>query len=355
MIQEAIMANPFTLTFGKTPTNYIDRLKDSQTIIESFTQDPASEQVYIITGLRGSGKTVLLTSITKEFLDREDWVVADLNSEKDLLEGLASELYENGKVTSLFLKKEFSFSFQGLSFSIEGNGPTLTSEALIKKMLERIKARGKKVLITIDDVASNDFMKVFAKTFQSLIRFDYPVFLLMTGLFENISKLQDDKSLTFLYRAPKIYLGPLDLVSVAESYEQAFEISPDEAKKLAGLTNGYAYAYQVLGFLLFKAGKKEADKAILSEYDQYLREFVYDKLWSELSPNERKILQGIPSEASIKTKDLITSLGIGNSYFSVYRDSLIKKGILFSPSYGRVRFVLPRFARFVSAKGSFNS
>jgi hypothetical protein len=344
------MVNPFTLTFGKKPLHYIDRLKDTQTIIESFTQEPASEQVYIITGLRGSGKTVLLSSITKKFLEEDDWIVADLNSEKDLLEGLASELYQNGKVKSLFLKAEFSFSFHGLSFSLHGDEPVLTAEALIKKMLDRIKAKGKKVLITIDDVASNEYMRVFAKTFQSLIRFDYPVCLLMTGLFENICKLQDDKSLTFLYRAPKIYLSPLDLVSVSESYQKAFELSFEQASKLAALTNGYAYAYQVLGFLLFRAGKKQADQAILSQYDQYLREFVYDKLWSELSMNEQKILKSIPSAAAMRTNDLLNVLGFDNPYFSVYRDSLTKKGILYSPSYGYLRFVLPRFSEFVSAK-----
>jgi hypothetical protein len=151
------------------------------------------------------------------------------------------------------------------------------------------------------------------------------------------------------------YLSPLDIISVSKSYEKAFGISPDEARKLAALTNGYAYAYQVLGYLLFKAGKKEADKEILSEYDLYLREFVYDKLWSELSPVEQKILRAIPSEDSVRTKDRVSSIRRYSFYFTVYRDSLIKKGIRRSPSYGFVRFVLPRFAQYVAAKESFNS
>lgn len=94
------MSNPFTLTFGKKPSNYISRPSDSSLVIDSFTSDIASEQVYIITGIRGSGKTVLMTSIVKELANNDDFIIVDLNSEKDLLEGFASELYENSKVKS---------------------------------------------------------------------------------------------------------------------------------------------------------------------------------------------------------------------------------------------------------------
>lgn len=263
------MSNPFTLTFGKKPQNFISRNTDTHNILESFLSPTPAEQVFIITGIRGSGKTVLLTSITKELSLYEDFIVVDLNPDKDLLEGLASEIYENSKVKNLFLKKEFSFSFK-----LEGDTPVLTVESLIKKMLDKLKEKGKKVLITIDEVTSNDYMKIFSKTFQSLVRLDYPLFLLMTGLYNNISKLQDDKSLTFLYRAPKIYLNALNLNQIKESYQKIFNIKEEIAINLSKLTNGYAYAYQVLGYLLYKDGKKNIDSELLSEFDSYLSEYV---------------------------------------------------------------------------------
>ena len=57
-------------------------------------------------------------------------------------------------------------------------------------------------------------MRSFAHDFQSLLRDDYPVFALMTGLYENIYDLQNEKSLTFLYRAPKIILEPLNYTAI---------------------------------------------------------------------------------------------------------------------------------------------
>ena len=46
--------------------------------------------------------------------------------------------------------------------------------------------------------------------------FRSPVFLLITGLFENINLLQNEKSLTFLYRAPKVPMDPLDKMAVSD-------------------------------------------------------------------------------------------------------------------------------------------
>ena len=66
------MNNPFSMTFGIEPNNYIKRIKESEKIISEFSSETPSNYVYIITGLRGSGKTVLLSSISNsnsKFMD----------------------------------------------------------------------------------------------------------------------------------------------------------------------------------------------------------------------------------------------------------------------------------------------
>ena len=67
-------------------------------------------------------------------------------------------------------------------------------------------------------------MKVFANAFQIFVRQDLPVYLIMTGLYENIYELQNQKSLTFLYRAPKIQLQPLNIGTMTENYQKVFEL-----------------------------------------------------------------------------------------------------------------------------------
>ena len=71
-------------------------------------------------------------------------------------------------------------------------------------------------------------MRSFAHDFQSLLRENYPVFTLMTGLYENVNSLQNNKNITFLYRTPKIALGPLDLDLIKDEYQKIFNQEKEE-------------------------------------------------------------------------------------------------------------------------------
>ena len=229
----------------------------------------------------------MLSSIASKLSEDKNWIVVDPGPKDNILENVASEIYETTKAKKLFVKGEFSFSFHGLTFSLKGDEPVTTVNTLLKKMLGYLKDKNKKVLITIDEIDNSDQMKTFIQAYQSLLRLKYPLYLLMTGLYENVSKLQEDKSLTFLYRAPKIRLEPLYIGSIASAYETYLNSTKETSLELAKLTKGYAYAYQVLGYLMF--GK-------------------------------------------------------------VYRDRLIKRGILCSPSYGYVEITLPRFINYLDTK-----
>lgn len=52
--------NPFTLTFVRQPTEYINRYENMDSIISTFEADNPISQSFLIEGIRGSGKTVLL-------------------------------------------------------------------------------------------------------------------------------------------------------------------------------------------------------------------------------------------------------------------------------------------------------
>lgn len=64
------MTNPFTLSFGKQPSTYISRLEQTNEVVENFPPKPANCMMYMITGVRGAGKTVLMTSIAKELTEK---------------------------------------------------------------------------------------------------------------------------------------------------------------------------------------------------------------------------------------------------------------------------------------------
>ncbi len=63
---------------------------------------------YVITGIRGSGKTVLLSSIASFFKQKKDWIVVDPGMKENIIENIVSQLYEVGTAKKIFIKKEFN-------------------------------------------------------------------------------------------------------------------------------------------------------------------------------------------------------------------------------------------------------
>ncbi len=135
-------------------------------------------------------------------------------------------------------------------------------------------------------MTKNDNIRVFSAAFQILLRKEYPVYLLMTGLYENIYNLQNEKSLTFLYRAPKVVLEPLNYTAMIAKYKQVFSCEQEKAEEMAT--------------------SHKTDVTLIRE-----------------------------------------ALGMSTSKFSVYRDRLKRKGIVNASQYGSLFLILPRFEDFI--------
>lgn len=339
------MQNPFTLTFGKSPLEPVERPVQTNEIIDTFTAEPVNQQMFLITGVRGSGKTVMMTEISRKLRTREEWVVIELNPSVDLLQGMLSKLNSNPVCAGIIKSAKIDLSFWGFGVSIEGAAPITDAETAIIAILEKMKKNGKKLLVTIDEVTNNEFMHVFAGSFQIFVRQDLPIFLLATGLYENIDELQNEKNLTFLYRAPKIQMKPLNQQAIIKKYMNIFQIEREQAAQMAELTKGYPFAFQVLGYLTWNNHGNYRE--VLEEYEQYLSEFVYDKIWSELSRKDRVVARGIAETDSGKIKDIREHLGMETNQFNPYRKRLIKKGILSGEMRGYVYFTLPLFEDYV--------
>ena len=88
----------------------------------------------------------------------------------------------------------------------------------------------------------------------------------------------------------------------------------------------------------------------MPEYDQYLEEYVYSKIWSEVSSKDQEILTAMSRSEETKVKNIREEIGMTSEQFSVYRDRLKRKGVLDTRTYGEVTFALPRFAEFILAR-----
>lgn len=137
------MENPFSISFGRINEKIIQRDEEIRPIFEDFNAKHTRNTVYVITGPRGCGKTVTLSHILDQYKLDGDWVIARLTQSHNMLEQMASLLYENSVSRIKSLKLEFSFSFSGLSFQIKGEKPVSSIHVYLDKLLSYLTKKGK--------------------------------------------------------------------------------------------------------------------------------------------------------------------------------------------------------------------
>ena len=350
------MQNPFTTTFSKAPEYTYIHTPQSKEIIENFSYQTPSESVYKITGVRGSGKTVILAKVeealSSEEFEKDGWLVYRLSPARDMLKQLASQLAKSG-----FLKEEVKSRSINLSATVLGTGGTIgfSSEKTdnlfdigseIDTMLEKASVKGKKILIGVDEVSRTQDMVIFASEFGKWLRAGYPVYLVCTGLYENIQEISNVKNLTFFRRATTIKTGPLSAVAMSEIYHNKLGVDYGTAKQLSSLTKGYAYAFQELGVLYFRKEEYQTTEEILEQLQIELFSYSYEKIWDELSDNDQLFVKTLVPQKEYNREEILSTLGEKAGIYSVYRDRLLKRGIVTTKN-ARLSIALPFFDTFI--------
>lgn len=67
-----------------------------------------------------------------------------------------------------------------------------------------------------------------------------------------MAELYSSHNLTFLVRADRFHVNKLQKLSIAQAYIKVFDITSDQAEELAEMTQGYAYAFQLIGDLMYE-------------------------------------------------------------------------------------------------------
>ncbi|MCR5331806.1 MAG: ATP-binding protein [Lachnospiraceae bacterium] len=337
--------NPFTTIFGIEPQSLIPRKEEYNKITGEFESEVPVSPGYVITGVRGCGKTVLMTSIQNHFTKSDNWYVLRLNPDLDLFSSAISQLGEY-----LPLKEE---RITGANASIAGFGGGIAlrsfsdNETILRKMLKEADKRKKRVLVAIDEASGTKNIKAFAHSYQAFIGEKLPVFLLMTALPENFSALSNSKNATFLRRLPKIKLSGLSNILVEEKYRSVLSVTEEKAVALSKLVMGYPYAFQLLGSLLWDAQKDVVDKDLLNMLDSMLCEGSYQAIWEHLTEKEKLVVRAISHSTTMSVREIRSALQMESNQFSPYRENLSENGLINTDTYGKISFSLPRFKEFV--------
>ena len=339
--------NPFVLNFGKVPSQYISREIIIDEIVQEMTDAETQNNCFMLTGTRGSGKTVTMTAIEQRILESDEWIVIRLNTERNMLESLVGKLYDSKEFITKFVNTNLNLSKFGIGISIDAKAPVADIESALEVMLKEIQKNKKKLLVSVDEVSNTSSMREFASSFQILIRENLPIFLLMAGLYENISDLKNEKNLTFLYRTPQYEMEPLNLTLIADRYSKVLGIDREKAMDMAIITKGYPFAYQAMGKYVWDEEKHEVTDEVLTKFDEALSHYVYKKIWSELSEKDKWFMSYIVKKDIMPVSELLEITKQKKNEFSQYRERLKDKGIIDVSDRGMIKLKLPRFNAFV--------
>lgn len=349
------MQNPFTTTFSKIPDYTYIPTGQVNEILENFSYDSPSESLYKITGVRGSGKTVLLAKIEEEMGTEQNqekgWLIYRISPNRDLIGQLAALLYKES-----FISDKYSSKSLNISASVLGTGggvgisKTLADGFMdigveLDEMIKHAASQGKKILIGVDEVSKTPEMIVFASEFGKWMRAGYPVYMVCTGLYENIEQLSNVPNLTFFRRATTVKTEPLNMIRMAETYKRTLHTDPAKSRELAQITKGYAYAFQELGVLCFKNQEKGNLEETISQLKEELFSYSYEKIWEELSDQDRALVRLMIDKNEYKREELLDMMDKPTNYSS-YRDRLLKRGII-TARQGYVSLALPYFGDYV--------
>ncbi len=354
------MQNPFTTTFSRLPEDTYIITTAPEMIIENFSYDSPSEAIYKITGIRGSGKTVIMSNVQETMKSPEyakkGWLVYTLNPSRDMLSQFAAYLYSED-----FIKKSVKSKSININASVFGTGGGIGYAKTeddkyfdigveIRKMLDIVQSKKKKVLLCVDEVSKTPEMITFSLEFGGWMISGLPVYIICTGLYENVTEISNVKNLTFFRRGTSIITAPLNHTRMCEMYKNKLKIDIDLAKKLATITKGYAYAFQQLGSIYFQKGNKVSLEEVVDELRASLFSYSYEKIWEELSDEDRFLTSLITDKEQYKRAEVLDLMGDKMKNYSVYRDRLIKRGVI-SAKQGYISIYPPFFSEYVKEYG----
>lgn len=155
------------------------------------------EQAFKLTGIRGTGKTVTLTAIERKMRENEEWIVVGVKSNANITEDLVGNLYSAVPFIAAFMDAELNLSRFGIGVNIRSQSPVASLDYALKRILEEVKRKGKRVLVTIDEARKTEAMIDFVQEFQILIWEELPIYMIAAGPYEDIESLENAEGLTF--------------------------------------------------------------------------------------------------------------------------------------------------------------
>ncbi|WP_447004864.1 AAA family ATPase [Saccharothrix isguenensis] len=387
--------NPFAPGAGQRPPELAGRDKEVgafEVVLERVARG-RPERSLVLTGLRGVGKTVLLGELRSMAVKR-GWGAGKIEArpEAGLRRPLSAALHR--AIRDLAVRHRAPDRVEAVlgvlkAFALRANPrdaklrdrwqpgidvPAAVGRAdsgdieidlveLFTEVAELAQDVGTGVALLVDemqDVRADDVSALCAACHE-LSQSGAPLVVVGAGLPHLPAVLSASKSYSerlFRYvRIDRLSREDADRAVLAPVDREEAGIEPEALDALFDASGGYPYFIQAYGKAAWDAAPADpitaVDVAVAApEADAELAVGFFGSRYERATPAEREYLRAMAEltdgkDAGVNTAQVADHLGRKPSSLSPARDSLIKKGLVYSAERGQIAFTVPHFGRFL--------
>ena len=382
------ISNPFSPGAGAPPPELAGRdgILEQARVLLGRVRARRPEKSLLLTGLRGVGKTVLLNEI--ERLARDGGyrtILVEAHEGKPLAVLLAPHLrrllFELDRLAGVGHKARRGLavlkSFVGairikvgeidIGVDIEPEPGAADSgdlevdlPNLFTAVAEAAEERGSAVAILIDEIQylGTSELSALIMAMHKMQQRQLPLVLIGAGLPILPGLAGESKSYAErLFSFPDV--GPLAEPDAAKALREPIEeagelIEPAALQEIYRMTKGYPYFLQEWGYQAWNHATlspisiqviRETTDVVTKRLDENFFRVRFDRL----TPRERQYLRAMAElgPGPYRTGDIADNLHAKITTLGPVRASLIKKGMVYSPSHGEMAFTVPLFDEFI--------
>lgn len=382
------MTNPFAPGAGNQPPELAGRgdILEKTRVTLGRLERGRHAKSFLLVGLRGVGKTVLLNKVSETALKSGFLAVMIEASENKSLPDMliphlrkvllqldtkerAVEAVKFGLMALRSFASSFKFSSNGMDLGIniqpaKGVADTGDIEFDLPDLFEAIgraaQAKGKVVAIVIDELQYVNEVE-FGALITAVHRVSQkhlPMTVIGAGLPQLAGLAGKAKSYSErLFDYPRVEaLNEADAESALTepARREGIEFSSKAIRKILKLTQGYPYFIQEWGYHAWNSASSSpiktydveaaSDDAIRSMDDGFFR-VRFDRV----TPREKSYMFAM-AKIGIgphRSGEIASELGVTVESVAPVRKSLIKKGMIYSPAHGDTAFTVPMFNEYL--------
>jgi hypothetical protein len=389
--------NPYAPGAGQRPPELAGRdaeLGQFDVVLERVVRG-RPERSLVLTGLRGVGKTVLLNALRSKAIERL-WGTGKIEARPDtsLRRPVAAALHMAVReLAPRHRAPERIEDFLGVlkAFALRSNAPNGRVRDRWQPGIDVPAASGRAdsgdieidlvelfadaasvatdvgagIALFVDEMqdVSPDDVSAICAACHELSQTGAPLIVVGAGLPHLPSVLSASKSYSerlFRYvRIDRLDRAAADHALLAPAEREDVEWTPGALEEMYAASGGYPYFVQAYGKATWDLAPTNPigaeDVAVAApEAESELAVGFFGSRYERATPAEREYMRTMAAigdaEGTVSTSDVAAALGRKPSSLSPARDSLIKKGLIYSAERGTIAFTVPHFGRYLRSQ-----